>query len=373
MQLQNVKVTRVDAAWEAEIKAEIPAELLLHYRTEALKEIKKTAKLDGFRPGKAPEEQIIQVYGEAAILREAVQHAIQHELPELLAAQKLLIIESPRVTTDDPIRQLAEGKPLTFTARAALAPSVELPDYKKIAKKHPPAGGQALEVSDAEHQEALTHLRRERSRIDKIESGTEAQKAAEESRAAEAKDLPELDDAFVQSLGYESAEKFSEALRANIRTEKEMQAREKRRALILDELVRDSKISYPAALREYELDDMEARLKDDLSRIGQTLESYFTQTKKTREQVRGEWKDAADKRAKVRLILTEIARKESIEPDLKALNHELEHARKAYQQADPIALRAHISHAMRNDATLQFLEGAPPAGGQPPTHHHHDH
>ena len=114
---------------------------------------------------------------------------------------------------------------------------------------------------------------------------------------------------------------------------------------------------------------MEARLKDDLSRIGQTLESYFTQTKKTREQVRAEWKDAADKRAKVRLILTEIARKESIEPDLKALDHELEHAKKQYAQADPIALRAHISHAMRNDATLRFLEG----NTEPPVHHHHDH
>ena len=363
-QLTNVKVTRDDNAWEAEIKAEIPAELLAHYRTEALKEIKKTAKLDGFRPGKAPEERIIQTYGEGAILREAVEQAIQHELPELLAAEKLFIIESPRVTTDTP----EQGKSLTFTARAALAPSVELPDYKKISAKHT-ATKEEIVVSDEEHAQALTHLRRERSRIDKIESGTEAQKAAEESRAADPKELPELDDAFVQSLGYESAEKFRDALRANIKTEKEMQAREKRRALIRDELVKDSKISYPAALREYELDDMEARLKDDLSRIGQTLESYFTQTKKTREQVRAEWKDAANKRAKVRLVLTEIARKESIEPDEKALLHELEHARKAYPQADPAALRAHISHAMRNDATLRFLEG----DTTPPAHHHHEH
>ncbi len=364
MQLQNVKVTRDDAAWEAEVKAEIPADMLAHYRVEALKEIKKTAKLDGFRPGKAPEEQIIQIYGEAAILREAVQHAIQHELPELLAAQKLLIIESPRVTTDTP----ESGKPLTFTARAALAPSVELADYKKIAAKHTETKEEIV-VSDDEHAQALTHLRRERARIEKIESGTEAQKAAEESRAAEAKDLPELDDAFVQSLGYESAEKFTEALKVNIKTEKEMQARERSRALILEELVKDSKISYPSALREYELDDMEARLKDDLSRSGTTLEAYFAQTKKAREQVRAEWKDAADKRAKVRLVLTEIARKESIEPDEKALEHELEHARKHYPAADAIALRAHISHAMRNDATLRFLEG----DATPPPAHHHEH
>jgi len=146
-----------------------------------------------------------------------------------------------------------------------------------------------------------------------------------------------------------------------------MQAAEKRRAAILDDLVKGSKISYPSALREYELDDMEGRIKDDITRAGMTWEGYLAETKKTREELRAGWKDAADKRAKVRLVLTEIARKESIEPDEKALLHELEHARKAYPQADPAALRAHISHAMRNDATLRFLEG----DTTPPAHHHH--
>ena len=135
-----------------------------------------------------------------------------------------------------------------------------------------------------------------------------------------------------------------------------MRAQEKRRAVILDDLVKDSKVSYPAALREYELDDMEARIKEDIERAGSTWEGYLTQAKKTREDIRAEWKDAADKRAKVRLILAEIARKETIEPDGKALAHEVEHAKKHYPQADPNALRAHIAHAMRNDATLKFLE-----------------
>src|SRR3989344_436228 len=249
-------------------------------------------------------------------------------------------------------------------------PKVELSDYKNIAARLN-ASKEDISVSDAEHKDALTHLRRERLRIDKMESGTESEKAAEESRATEEKDLPTLDDAFVQSLGYENAEKFAEVLRENIKTKKEMQAAEKRRAAILDDLVKDSTISYPAALREYELDDMEGRIKDDIARAGMTWEGYLSETKKTREELRAGWKDAADKRAKVRLILTEIARKESIEPDEKSLEKEVEHAKKHYPAADPIALRAHIAHAMRNDATLRFLEGntAPP----PPSSHHHDH
>ena len=350
--LQNIKTSRDDAAWEVEIKAEIPVEALAGYREEALKEIQKSAKLDGFRPGKAPIERIIEVYGEGAIQRLAAEHAIQHELPELLAAEKLLIIESPRVTTDTPIA----GKPLVFTARAPLSPQVTLPDYKKIAAKHPSAGEAESTVSDKEHADALVHLRRERARIDKLEAGAEPQKASEESRAMKEEELPALDDMFVQSLGYESAVKFSEALRTNMKTEKEAQTQEKRRAALIEDLVKGAKVSYPAKLREYELDDMEARMKDDLTRMGTTMEAYLTQAKKTREEMREGWKDAADKRAKVRLILTEIARKEKIEPDEKVLAHELEHAKEHYPQADPEILRLHIAHALRNDAVLNFLE-----------------
>ena len=359
----NIKVSRDTERWEVEVKAEIPAEALARHRELALKEIQKSAKLDGFRQGHAPLDRIVAVYGEEAVLTRAAERAIQEELPNILAAEKLLIIEAPRVTTEKP----ESGKPLIFTARAALAPSVELPDYKKIAKKHTDKK-EEISVSDEEHAQALIHLRRERARIDKIEAGVEAQKAAEESRATEEKDLPTLDDAFVQSLGIESAEKFAEVLRGNIKTEKEMQAAEKRRAAILDDLVKGSTISYPSALREYELDDMEGRIKDDITRAGMTWEGYLAEAKKTREELRASWRDAADKRAKVRLILAEIARKENIEPDEKSLEKEVEHAKKHYPAADPIALRAHIAHAMRNDATLRFLEGntAPP----PPSHHH---
>ncbi len=362
--LINVKITRDDARWETEIKAEIPADALLKYRDTALKDIQKAAKLDGFRPGNAPIERIVQVYGESAIMRAAAEAAIEHELPELLAKEQVMIVETPRVTTDTP----ESGKPLVFTARAALAPEIKLPDYKAIAQKHAEIK-EDTSVTDDEHTQALTHLRRERARIDKVETGTEPQKAAEESKAMDEKDLPELDDAFVQSLGIESAEKFIETVRKNLQTEKQTRAMEKRRAGILDELAKESSVSYPASLREYELEDMEARLKDDLSRIGQTIEGYYAEAKKTREEVRASWHDAADNRAKVRLILAEIARKENILPEPAALDHELEHAKEHYPKADPDALRAHIAHAMKNEMTLRFLEGNTEKVG----HTGHDH
>jgi FKBP-type peptidyl-prolyl cis-trans isomerase (trigger factor) len=346
----NVQISRDEKRWEVEVSAEIPADALLKYREDALKEMQRDAKLDGFRPGKAPIERIVQIYGEPTILRHAAEHAIQHELPEILAEQKVPIVETPRVTTDAP----ESGKPLKFTARAALAPEVQLADYKSIAAKNAKKG--AVDVSDEEHSQALTHIRRERARIDRIEKGLDAQKATEETKALAEADLPALDDQFVQSLGYESTEKFSEVLRQNIKNEKELQEMQKRRAAILDELVKDSTIRYPAILLDYELDDMETRLNSDLQQMGQTLESFLAQQKKTRDEIRGTWREAADKRAKVRLLLAEIARKEHIEPKPEDLEHELAHAKEHYPAADQELLRTHIVHAMRNEAVLRWLE-----------------
>ncbi|MEK7107021.1 MAG: trigger factor [Patescibacteria group bacterium] len=348
----TVKIERDTERWEVEVKAEIPTEILLTYRGHALKEIQKTAKIDGFRPGHAPESEIIRVYGEQAILRRAAEDAVQNELPEILASQKLPIVQTPHVTINAP----EAGKPLSFTARAALAPEIELADYRTIAKKHPVAGGKDIEVSDEEHKNAMTHLRRERARIEKVEAGKKPAEASDESRAMEEKDLPELDDAFAISIGYESIAHFHTKVRENMKTEKERQATDMRRQAIIEGLVKNSKISYPAILREYEINEMEARLKDDLAGAGMNLEAYLAGTKKTWEQILAEWKEPADKRARTRLILGEIARIEKIEPDETLLAQEVEHAKKHYKDAAPEALRAHIAHALRNEATLKFLE-----------------
>ena len=360
----NVQVSRDEKSWEAEIKAEISSDSLQHHYNEVLKELQKTAKVDGFRPGKAPIESLKGMYSQDMLLQQAAEHAIQAELPEILAKENVLIVETPRVTTDTPVL----GKPLTFTARAGLAPSIELGDYSKIGKKHQMAK-EEITVSDTEHNDAMMHIRRERARIDKVEAGTDAQKAAEESKSMDEKDLPALDDEFAQSIGYDDSAKFFETLRTNIKTEKEMQAAQKRRSMILDEIIKESKISYPVSLLNYELDDMESRLSDDLSRMSVTLEKYLVDTKKTREDLRREWHDGADTRAKVRLLLAHIAHKENLEPEVAMIDHELEHAREHYPQADVHALRSHITHAMRNEMALRYLEG----NTEPVGHTGHDH
>ncbi len=349
--VHNVKITRDTERWEFEIAAEIPAEALAHFRSHVLKDMAKDAEIKGFRKGHVPEDALVRHVGEAAIQRATAEDAVKHVIPELLAKEKANIVEAPQVA----IETLEAGKPIKFTARAPLAPEVTLPDYAKIAsglnKKR-----EGVTISDDEHKETLMHFRRERARIDKIESGTAPDKAGEEARALEEKDLPELDDAFIKTIGYDTMDVFTEKLREHLKNEKEMRAQSEHRAKILDALVEKADIKMPAMMREYELDDMEGRFTDDLARMGKTLENYFAEAKKTREELRKEWGEAATKRAHIRLILSNIAQKEKIEASEETLAKEIEIAKKHYPQSSPDTLRAHIAHALRNDAVLEWLE-----------------
>lgn len=347
----NVKVSQDDARWEVEISGDITPEALVRFRAHVLKDMAKDAEIKGFRKGHVPEDALVRHVGEPAILQASAEDAVKHVLPEIIAKEKANIVDTPRVTVAQPVA----GKPLSFTARAPLAPDVTLPDYEKIARGVN-AKREVITVSDDEHKETLTHLRRERARIDKIEAGTDHKVAAEEAHKMDEKDLPALDDAFVKTIGYDTLDVFTEKLREHLKNEKELRAKSEHRAKILDELEKEANIKMPAVLLDYELDDMEARFGDDLARMGRTFENYLTETKKTREDVRKEWTDAAKKRAHIRLLLSRIAQKEKIEPNEELLAREVERAQKQYPQSSPEMLRSHIVHALRNEAVLDWLE-----------------
>lgn len=349
-------ITRDTDTWELILKAEVAAEHIDEHRSHVLAELKKDAKLDGFRPGKAPEAAIVKAVGEAEILRRTIEHAVQHELPELLAKENANIVAAPKVMVESAPAGFPADKPIVFSARAPMAPEVTLADYTKIAKAHTGKKEEVV-VTDHEHAATMNHLKRERARITKVELGMNAQEAHAEAQKIEEKDLPALDDEFVKSLGYESLEKFSDTVRANIKTEKEMQETERRRAAMLDELIEKSTVKYPKLLLEYELDEMEARLKGDLEQMRVPFDKYLAEVKKTEADIRKEWEPVADKRAKMRLVLAHIALKEKLDADPARLEAEIKHAKQHYPNADESGLRAHVHHALRNEAVIAFLEG----------------
>lgn len=351
MSYTSVSITNDDARWESTVSADILVESLAQHRESLLKELQRDVEIKGFRKGNAPLDRVAGLYDPQILARMVAERAVREELPVILASQQVPIVEAPRVTID----AVEENKPIHFSATAGRAPKIELSDYKTLKDRFPSES--VPEVSDQEHTEAMTHIRRERARIDAIESGTAAADAAEKAKELAEGDLPAIDDTFAQQIGYADAAAFSDALRKNIKHEKDMQAHQKRRAAILDTLVKEATVQYPASLKEYELEEMEAQFSHDLSRAGMTLDSYLESAKQTKEQLRASWDGGADNRAKVRLILADVARRESIDPPAEMIEHELVHAREQYKNADPEALKSHILHALRNEMTIRFLEG----------------
>lgn len=347
----DVHITRDEKTSEVEIRAEIPADIAFSYRSEAIKRLGAQVEMDGFRKGSVPEDILVKHVGEQTLLQTIADMALTEELPKLLAAEEILAITAPQVA----ITKLADGNPIGFTARVAVYPEVTLPDYKKIAK-----GAlnkkESVEVTDEEIEETMTFLRRERAKIEKIESGLDATKAHEEAQSMDTLSLPGIDDQFVHTLGYENLEDFKKKLRENILQEKEQRAREAIRIAILESLMEKTSCPTPSILIEHELDKLESQMNSDLVQAKSSLEQYLKQTGKTRDALRDEWRDPAQKRAKTRIILGEIARAEKITADEEALVAHIEQVKKQHPEAAEVHVRAYFEELLRNEAVLRFLE-----------------
>ncbi len=348
----NIVIEKKPAESAVEVRAEIPADAFPRYRAKALKELNDEVSLDGFRKGNIPEAILVQKLGEAAIMERVAGVAVSEELPLILAAEKIVAIETPRVT----ITKLAPNNPIAFTALVTVMPDIALPDYVALAKKHA-ASFEMPSVSDDELADMTRFLKRERARIDRIEIGMEPETAYEETQKLEEKDLPMLDDAFAQSLGAADAADLATRMRENMQKDKERKAREKTRMQIIEAILEKTPMKLPNILIEHELDRMLERMAHDIEHSGSTLEAYLKQSGKQLDELRKEWRESAEKRARVQIIVHEIAAKENITPEEEAIVHELEHLKSHHPDVSEQNLRMHIISSLLPDAVFKWLEG----------------
>jgi len=131
----------------------------------------------------------------------------------------------------------------------------------------------------------------------------------------------------------------------------------KHRSSITDAIIEKSTVEIPKVLIEAELNQMFGQMNEDLTRAQLTMESYLEHIKKTEEELRSEWGPLAEKRAKLQLVLNEIAKKENVTPDSEKLDHEVKHLLEHYKDADESRVRTYVSSVLTNEAVLRMLEG----------------
>ena len=337
---------------EYEISASIPADVMATYRSKAIKALGENVTVPGFRKGHVPEDMLIGHIGESRVMERAANLALADIYPHMIAELDIKAIGSPLIN----ITKLAAGNPLEFSARTAVLPDVTLPDYADIAKK---AFGKedTIEVTDAEVEETLNHVRRQRAQIDAYEQQKKDGVEKPELPEIGDDDLPELTDEFVKTLGdFESVEAFTTKVRENITEEKKLKAREKKRIETIEAIIEKTKVDMPVMLVDQEIDRIRMQLEADVAQTGTTLEDYLKNVDKDIEALKKEWRPEAEKRAKLQLIVNTIAQEHDIAPSDEEVEREVGHIASHYPDAPEENVRAYVRTTKRNELVFQHLE-----------------
>ena len=308
---------------EVELVGEVPAEALEQYAVAALEHIAGEIELPGFRKGHVPPEMAKKKVGEVAVLEEAVELAMQKLYPALISEHKIDAVGRPDIR----ITKLAPNNPAGLTLRVAVYPAFDLPN--------PPAGGWKeiwksipeeliAPATDEEVDTAIESIRKARAEVDAKHHSEKS--PAKETTRAEAS-LPALDDAFAQSLGaFADVADLKAKLKENMTAEKAQKAKEARRGKIIDQLLEKTTVAIPALFVESELEKIMGQMKEDITRVGMDFDDYLKRAGKTEEDIRGDFREQARKRAKLQLVLNKIAEDEKVEADPEAIEAEMKHA-----------------------------------------------
>jgi trigger factor len=139
-------------ALERRMEVSVPKEQIEQAVDERLKHVSRTAKLKGFRPGKAPIKVIRQQFG-AQVRQEVLSDLMQKSFGQAVAEQKLVPVAGPRI---EPIA-FAPGEDLKYRATFEVYPQIELKQLEGIAVTRPVA-----EVTEADIEAMLQNLREQR-------------------------------------------------------------------------------------------------------------------------------------------------------------------------------------------------------------------
>ena len=104
-----------------EVTVEVPWDRIHKDLNDTYKEIGKTARVRGFRPGKVPRDVLKQVYGRQAAAQ-VTGNLVEQGLMQAVQEHELHIVSQPEM---EEAPALEQGKPLTFKAKVEVRPKID--------------------------------------------------------------------------------------------------------------------------------------------------------------------------------------------------------------------------------------------------------
>ena len=116
---------------------------------KAYTQVARTARVRGFRPGKAPRKVLSHLYG-ARIAADVAQKLVDETFPQAVTDQKLQPVTSPAVEAKQAVE---ENKPFSYKARVEVLPEIAGVSYEGLGAKRT-----KVAVSDEEIEKELDTL-----------------------------------------------------------------------------------------------------------------------------------------------------------------------------------------------------------------------
>lgn len=344
---------------------------------KAFVEANKKAKIDGFRPGKAPKEVFIKKYGKESLFMDAADLVLNDAYKKMIDENKdVEIVAQPSVA----LKSIDE-KYIEFVFTLTKKPDVKLGKYKKLGVKKEEVKVTKEEIDHA-LEETLNRYSENITKDGSVENGDiaiidfegfkdgvafEGGKGENYSltigsntfipgfeeqligmKAGETKEIevtfpeeyhsedlkgakatfkvkvnevktikvPELNKDFFDDLGMEgidSEESLRKQLEENIQVHKESHAENDFIDALLVKAVENMEVDVPEAMVNDETDRMLRQYEENLKMQGITLQQFYQFTNSDETALKDQMKEEALKRVKERLLLEEIKKEEKIE------------------------------------------------------------
>jgi trigger factor len=395
---------------ERRMQVQVPAERVSEEIAARLKNISRTARLNGFRPGKAPLKVIRQQFG-SQIHREVIGELLQSSYAEAVTQKQLTPAGSPRIEP----QSMDECQDLKYVATFEVFPEVVLQPMESLEVDKVTA-----EVTESDIDAMIERLRKQQMKYSAVNRGaangdkvtidfegaidavsfaggkgeniaivlgegrmlpeleqgligaTPGEKRdvtvnfpadyratelagktaifATEVKSIEEPVLPEVDEEFCKAFGVAEGglSKLREDVAANMRRELEQALRNRNKAAVMEKLYEANPTEVPNVLIEGQIRDMQV---EAMRRAG---------TKDAAQAPpREPFVEPARRRVALGLLLNDVIRKENLVVDRARVNERLDEMVSAYGDAGAMK-RAYMQNAeaMRQVESLALEDQA---------------
>jgi trigger factor len=388
------------------VEVEIPADLIAAESQRVTADFSRQARIPGFRPGKVP-AGVVRTRFAKEIQEQVMERLLPLTFHDAIADKGLEIVGEPHLQHMD---TFIEGAPVKYKAEFEVKPTFELGEYRGLAIDDPkievgdsdigamidrireqasayrPVDDRGLEEGDFAMIEMTTsgegvdpdtrggHFRLgEETPMPELHDAlrgkmpgesvsfekTYPEDAQNESfrgktihhdvtlKEIRVQEKPEVTDEFAQSSGgWESVDQMREAIAADIRKHRELEARRLKQNQIGELLLAAHEMEVPETLVDEELGKSLQNYARFLASQGVDIEQAQIDWRKMRDEFQPE----AVKRVKRSLILEQIARKENLIVSDVEVDAEI---RRAAKEADRDF--AEVKHRIKHDGGYEAL------------------